>query len=206
RRRNNQELMVMGTATGPAYKVPLKRRRKSLTNYLKRLGLVKSKIPRMVVRKSAKHVLVQFIQYAEGGDRTISSALSKELSKFGWPDRCNTPTAYLTGMLAAKKAMKKGVKSSVLDVGLQTPSKGSVLFAAAKGAIGAGVLLSVGEGMSDEAREKGVHIENFAKTLKGKPEYEKKFSAYIKAGIQPEQISGLFEKTKGSISRGDVSG
>ncbi len=196
----------MGMATGPAYEVPMRRRRDSLTNYPKRLGLVKSNVPRMVVRKSAKHVLVQFIEYADGGDRTIVSAMSKELSKFGWPERCNTPTAYLTGMLAAKKAMGKGVKSSVLDIGLQTPSKGSVLFAAAQGAIGAGVSLAVGEGMSDAAREKGAHIESFAKALKGKPEYEKKFSAYIKAGVQPEQISGLFEKAKGSISRGDVSG
>ncbi len=196
----------MGKATGPAYRVPLKRRRKNLTNYGKRIGLVKSKVPRMVVRKSSKHVLVQFIQYAEGGDRTITSTLSKELLKHGWPERCNTPTAYLTGMLAAKKALKKGVSKSVFDIGLQTPSKGSVLFAAVQGAAQAGIQIAVGEGMADESRAKGVHIANLAKTLKGKPDYEKKFSAYLKAGVQPEQISELFEKAKDSISRGEVSG
>jgi large subunit ribosomal protein L18 len=196
----------MGKATGPAYKVPLRRRRKSLTNYRKRLGLIKSKLPRMVVRKSSKHVLVQFIEYGPDGDRTLSSTLSSELTKFGWPERCNTPTAYLTGMLAARKAQKKGILKSVLDVGLQTPSKGSVLFSAAKGAMQAGIEVAMGEGMTDEKREKGTHISNFAKSLKGKPDYESKFSAYLKAGILPEQISELFEKAKGSISRGDASG
>lgn len=196
----------MAKATGPAYIVPQRRRRASLTNYAKRIGLIKSKIPRMVVRKSAKHVLVQFIEYGPEGDRTISATNSKELLKYGWPERCNTPTAFLTGMLAGKKALKKGVSNSVLDIGLQTPSKGSVLFAAANGAIGAGIKLNMDKGMSDESREKAVHVSNMAKALKGKPEYEKKFSAYLKAGVSPEELSALFEKAKGSISRGDVSG
>ena len=42
----------MGKATGPTYTVPFKRRRENLTNYAKRLALLKSMKPRMVVRKS----------------------------------------------------------------------------------------------------------------------------------------------------------
>ncbi len=196
----------MAKATGPAYRVPQRRRREGLTNYSKRIGLIKSKLPRMVVRKSSKHILVQFIEYGASGDRTISSTLSKELAKYGWPERCNTPTAYLTGMLAAKKALKSGVSKSVLDIGLQTPSKGSVVFAAAQGAIKAGIELAVGEGMSIESREKGTHIAEMAKGMKDSPDYQKRFSAYIKAGIRLEELPVLFEKAKGSISRGETSG
>jgi large subunit ribosomal protein L18 len=196
----------MGKATGPAYRVPQRRRRTNLTNYKKRLGLIRSHLPRMVVRKSSRQILVQFIEYAVGGDRTITSAVSSELSAFNWPARSNTPTAYLTGMLAAKKAQKKGIKKTVLDIGIQTPSKGSVVFAAAKGAIAAGVELAIGEGMSIEEREKGMHISKLAKDLAGKADYDKRFSAYIKSGVKPEEISGLFEKAKGSISRGEASG
>jgi ribosomal protein L18 len=40
----------MAHATGPVYKVAFRRRRKNLTNYAKRLALVKGSSPRLVVR------------------------------------------------------------------------------------------------------------------------------------------------------------
>lgn len=196
----------MAKATGPVYKVSMKRRRRNLTNYAKRMGLIKSQLPRLVVRKSAKNVIVQFIIYGTDGDQTICSTNSKELSKYGWPARRNTPTAYLTGMLAAKKALGKGVKKSIADIGLNTPSKGSLVFAAVRGAVLAGVEVPLGENMADENREKGAHIAELAKSIKGKPEYESRFSAYLKAGVNPENLVDLFEKTKGSILRGEASG
>ncbi|MFH1447305.1 MAG: 50S ribosomal protein L18 [Candidatus Micrarchaeota archaeon] len=196
----------MGKATGPGYRVSQRRRRKNLTNYPKRMGLIKSKLPRMVVRKSSRHIIVQFIEYGVHGDKTILSINSKELLKRGWPSRCNTPTAFLTGALAANKVLKKGIKKSVLDIGLQTPSKGAIVFAAARGAVAAGIDMPIGEGMIDELREKGTHIVDLAKALKGKPEYEARFSAYLKAGVDPENIVELFEKTKDSILRGEPSG
>ena len=55
----------------------------------------------------------------------------------GWEPRCNIPTAYLTGLLLAKKW--KG--EATLDIGLYKPVKGSVVFAAAKGAQDGGLKL-----------------------------------------------------------------
>ncbi|MEM3555354.1 MAG: 50S ribosomal protein L18 [Candidatus Micrarchaeia archaeon] len=192
----------MGKATGPTYVVAFRRRRKNLTNYGKRMKLLKSGKTRMVVRRSNRNVIVQFINYSEKGDVTVASASSKELEGMGWQSRCNTPTAYLTGMLAGKKAREKGVGEFVLDIGLATPSKGALVFAAAKGAIDAGVKTKFDDGMVDWSRIRGEHIAKYAESLKGKPEYEKLFSAYLKANFAPEKIPEVFDRVKEQIAKG----
>ncbi|VVB65434.1 50S ribosomal protein L18 [Candidatus Gugararchaeum adminiculabundum] len=152
----------MGRARGPTYSVKFRRRRESLTNYSKRLALVQSETPRLVVRKSNRGVRVQFIEYDAPGDKTIAAADSKALVKMGWPAKCNSPTAYLTAMLAAVRAKKKGISKFVLDIGLNSPSKGSVVFAALKGALDAGLQANAGEGLFDEKRIRGEHLKTDA--------------------------------------------
>ncbi len=147
-------------AHGPTYKVPFRRRREGKTNYRKRLAYLKSGKPRMVVRKTNKQTIVQFIEFDPRGDRVISSAISKELLKYGWKGSVkSTPAAYLTGYLAAKRALAKGVKEAVPDIGLHKPTKGSRVFAAMKGAIDAGVEVPVSEEViPSEERIRGEHI------------------------------------------------
>jgi len=41
------------------------------TDYRKRLSLVKSRLPRLVVRKSLKNTLAQIIEFHENGDKII---------------------------------------------------------------------------------------------------------------------------------------
>ena len=181
------------------YTVPFKRRRRNLTNYAKRLGLLKSMKPRMVVRKSNRSILVQFINYLEGGDMTIAAANSNELKKFGWQSRNNTPTAYLTALLAGVRAKGKGVTEFVLDIGLATPSKGALVFSAVKGAIDAGLKTKYEKEMLDVGRIRGEHIAKYAGSLKGKPEYDKIFSAYLKDNVTPESIPEIFDKVKEAV-------
>jgi len=190
----------MGKATGPVYKVAFRRRRKQLTNYAKRLGLVKSGLPRMVVRKSNRGVMVQFVSFTPTGDKVIASAKSSSLSKYKWVPKRNSPTAYLTAMLCAKLASKKGVKDFVLDIGLQTPSKGSVVFAALKGALDAGLKTPHDAGMIDDKRIAGEHISAFAKAAKAAGTYDKLFAEYKKAGLDAEKIGELFATAKQQIS------
>jgi large subunit ribosomal protein L18 len=190
----------MGRATGPTYVVPFRRRRKNLTNYAKRMKLLKSGKTRMVVRKSNRNIIVQFINYSEKGDVTVAAASSKELEKMGWQSRCNTPSAYLTGMLAGKRAKEKGVSEFVLDIGLASPTKGALVFAAAKGAIDVGVKTKFDEEMVHQSRIRGEHIAKYAESLKGKPEYERIFASYLKAGFTPEKIPEAFDKVKEQIS------
>jgi len=191
--------MIMAKATGPTYNVPFKRRRRGLTNYKKRVALVKSGKPRMVVRKTGKHVIVQFVEFSNEGDKTLASANSKELEAHKWVVQNNLPTAYLTGILAANKAKKAKVNEFVLDIGLKTATKNALPFAAAKGAVDAGLKTSLNPELIDESRVKGEHIAAYAESLKGKPDYDKRFSRYIKAGIAPEKLAEKFNEVKQAL-------
>ena len=57
-----------------------RRRKLSLTNYKKRLAMVKGGLDRVVVRKSNKNIMGQIVRYDEKGDAVIASADSKELA------------------------------------------------------------------------------------------------------------------------------
>jgi large subunit ribosomal protein L18 len=126
---------------GPRYHVKPRRHRQRKTNYRSRLKLLRSKKPRIVVRKSLKAIRVQFVEYNPQGDRILASAISSELAKdFGWKySVSNTPAAYLTGFLAGKRAKEKGIEQGVLDIGLYHPTVGSTLFASLKGVLDAGI-------------------------------------------------------------------
>jgi len=187
----------MSKATGPVYKVAFRRRRQSLTNYAKRLALVKAELPRMVVRKSRKGVLVQFVQFSPEGDNVLACAKSSQLSKFGWSPRRNTPSAYLTGMLAAKLASAKKVSDFVLDIGLATPSKGAIVFAAAQGALDAGLKTSFDSKMIDASRIKGEHIAKYAASASGT-----QFASYSKQNFDPKKIAEAFAAAKQKITDG----
>lgn len=130
----------MTKAIGPTFVVAFRRRREKKTNYPKRLALIKSGLPRLVVRKTNKQVIVQFFEFQPDGDRCIVNVDAARLNKAcGWQMKCNSWSSYLAGLLAGREAVKKGVKRFVLDIGMQTPTKGSVVFAALKGAVDAGL-------------------------------------------------------------------
>ena len=198
-------MIFMARATGPTYNVPFKRRYKNKTDYRKRLGLIKSGLPRLVVRASNGGVLVQIVSFDEKGDKTIAQAKSQELSKFGWLGQANTPSAYLTGLLAAKRAVSAGVKDSILDMGMVTASKGKIHFAAAMGAKDAGLNINIDDSLVDKTRINGTHISEYAKKLdeSEKEKYQKLFSRYISKKIDPKNLPVLFEEVKGKISKGE---
>lgn len=191
-------------ARGGRYKVPLKRRRKGLTNYYKRAKLVISGKPRLVVRRTTRHVIVQVIGAKPGGDVTYASAYSKELeTKFGWKAGTkNTPAAYLVGLLAGLRAKSKGIDTAILDIGLHSPRGGARVFAAALGAIDAGLKVPMGEGVAPtEDRIRGEHIATYAKLLKEKnpEEFKARFSKYLEKGLDPEELPKHFEEVKNKI-------
>jgi len=146
-------------ATGPRYKVPFRRRRDNRTDYYIRKKLLTGGELRAVVRKSSKSVTIQFVKFAMDGDEISLSTVSRELKAMGWKHSCaNIPAAYLTGYLAGKKAMKAGIEYAVLDIGMQTPAKGAVLFAAVAGMVSAGLEIPHGDVLPTEERINGAHI------------------------------------------------
>lgn len=188
----------MPKATGPVYNVPFRRRRDVLTNYAKRLALVKSGKPRMVVRASNKRVTAQFITFAGAGDVVIAQADSAELKKFGWSGRRNLPTAYLVGALAAKRAAGKKVSEFVLDIGIKTASKSALPFAAVKGALDAGLKTGFDAKKIDMKRVRGEHIAAYAASGKSGGS----FSLYSKEGVKAEKIPELFDAAKEKVMKG----
>ena len=152
-------------ATGPRYFVPFRRRREGKTDYYQRTRLVVSDVPRMVVRKTNRHIIVQLVTAEMDGDRTLVAANSAELEKYGYKgSTSSTPAAYLTGMLFAVKARKAKQESAILDIGLNRATPGARVFAALKGAVEAGLAIPHGEEIlpSDE-RAKGAHIAAYNK-------------------------------------------
>lgn len=150
----------MSMAKGPRHRVPFRRRREGRTDYRHRAALLRSGLPRAVVRRSNRGVTIQFVEYRDGADFVVASAVSKELSKLGWtmPGK-NTPGAYLTGLLAGTRAKEKGVDEAVLDIGLRVPVKGSLVFAALKGLLDAGVSVPHSDGMLPaDDRVSGKHL------------------------------------------------
>lgn len=152
-------------ATGPRYAVRFRRQRTGSTNYAKRLKMLRARLPRLIVRKSNKYITLQITEYTAKGDKTLATAHSSELKEAGWKyGTKNTPAAYLTGIIAAKKAKDKKVKKAILDIGSYVPSKGTKLFAALKGAVDGGLEIDYNpEILPDEKRISGQHIADWLK-------------------------------------------
>ena len=160
----------------PTYTMPFKRRREGKTDYKRRLKLLTSKKPRLVIRRSLKYLTASIVEFSEKGDRTLVSASSKELKKMNWKFATdNLPAAYLTGLVLGKKAAKTNIKEVVLDIGLNSATKGNRIFALAKGVLDSGIKVPISEEVfPSEERIKGLHIANYKEKFKDLPkEFER---------------------------------
>ena len=144
------------------YHVKFRRRREGKTDYRQRLRLLKSGSPRLAVRHSLNYVTVQLIEYVPEGDHVVFTYSSKNLKKMGWPfGMSNAPASYLTGYIAGKESLKRGVSGAVLDIGRFKPVKNSKVFAVLKGLVDAGINVPHSDSvLPDEDRIYGKHIDN----------------------------------------------
>ena len=135
------------------------------TNYRNRLKLLKSGLPRLVVRKTNSQVIAQIVKYDEKSDRTIASAHGTDLKKFGWTlSSKNSSAAYLVGYLVGKRC---GEKEAILDKGNSTLKKDSYIYYAMKGAKDAGIDVHAENLPITEGRLYGDHISNYFQARKG---------------------------------------
>ena len=190
-------------ARGPRYRVPFRRRREGKTNYYRRKRLLLSNLPRLIIRKTNNYIIAQIAEATPIGDKIIVNAYSSELKDFGWKGNSkNTPAAYLTGLLIAKKATKKGIDKVVPDIGLHISTQGAKIFAALKGASDGGLLFNLGEKkVPSEERIHGEHIASYAEHLESEnPELSKKqFSLYIRRNLKPRDLPNHFAEVKEKI-------
>lgn len=149
----------------------LKRRVLGVTDYKKRLGLLKSEKTRLVVRKTANNIIAQMVDYVPEGDKVLFTVDVTTIRKHGWEGHSNTPAAYLVGRLLGKKA-KKTVSKAILDLGRHTPS--SKLFAVVKGVVDAGIEVPHSKDvLPSEDRIKGKHIDNYREKAGVEKNFEK---------------------------------
>ncbi len=195
-------------AKGAHYRVKLRRIREGKTNYWKRLALLKSGKPRLVIRVFNNSIIVQVVLPGEKGDIVVASSHSRELLRMGYKGHpANTPAGYLLGYLIAKKAREKGVEEAVADIGFHTPVKGSIVFAVIKGAVDGGLDVPHSEEiLPSEERVKGEHIASYARELREKDGnlYERQFGGYLKRGLQPEDLPSHVEELLKRIEKGEL--
>jgi len=180
--------------------VSYRRRRNQQTDYRKRLSLLKSRLPRIVVRVSNKRITMQVVEFHPDGDKVLLTIDSSMLTSFGWKHSVrNLPAGYLTGYLLGKRA---NVKECIVDTGLLQPLKGSLIYAAVKGAMDAGLNVRVDQAIfPSEERSTGAHIANYAESLKkdNADLYKKMFSNVIKNGADPTKIVADVETVRSKL-------
>jgi large subunit ribosomal protein L18 len=105
----------------------LKRRRVKLTNYARRFRLLKSGLPRLVLRKSNHYVLAQLVEYSPEGDRVVWTRTTRELVLAGefTSGTCSGACTALGAVLPVDSDLQ-----FVIDIGMRRPLKTKPFFVA----------------------------------------------------------------------------
>jgi large subunit ribosomal protein L18 len=155
-------------------KTIMKRRRlEAKTDYLFRRKLLVSNKPRMVVRKTNRYIISEYVISKEAKDSVTLLTNSRELLKHGWPETFagslkSIPASYLTGFLMGKKILEKDLEVPIMDFGMNRTIHKTKLFAFVKGLIDAGVEINCDEKtFPEEERIEGKNLkEDFSKQFK----------------------------------------
>jgi len=186
---------------GTIYTVYFRRKRKGFTNYRKRIKILTSNKPRLVVRKSLKNIQANIVEYSKKGDIVKVAFHSSGLRKLGW--NCGTgniPAAYLVGLMLGTKAKAANFSEAIFDIGINKSVKGSRIYAVLAGALDAGLKVPHGENiLPSKDRLSGKHIEDYANTLKDGQLLKKQFGSYLKNDADPSSIAKKFEEVKDKI-------
>ncbi|MBI2004140.1 50S ribosomal protein L18 [Candidatus Pacearchaeota archaeon] len=143
----------------------LKRRRKEYrTDYKKRFALLKSGLPRIIFRKTNRYLIAQYVKSKEAQDSAVLGVNSKELLKYGWPEKesiKSIPASYLTGYLFGKKILLKKLERPILDLGMARALHKTKVYAFIKGLTDSGIKIECAkENFPDETRIRGEHLKN----------------------------------------------
>ena len=146
--------------------IPKRRRSEKKTDYNARISLLSGYKPRVVFRKTNSYIIGQMITSKEAQDKIVVGVTSKDLLKFGWPEKLagslkSLPAAYLTGLLLGKKIVKEKQTECIFDLGLLRSLPKTRIYAFLKGVIDAGVKIPADKKMfPEDKRIKGEHLKN----------------------------------------------
>jgi large subunit ribosomal protein L18 len=142
-----------------------RRRKAGVTDYRRRLKLLRGRMPRAVVRVSNTRTTCQLVSWAADGDLVAVNMTGSDLvKKYGWPEGRSlksVPASYLVGFAMGKAAVASGADEAVLDIGLAANSRGGRVYAALKGMSDAGLEIPHNEDVyPEEDRLNGAHIDD----------------------------------------------
>merc|ERR1712013_851532 len=178
---------------------------------------------RMIVRFSNTDVCCQIAYARLEGDIVICAAYSHELPRYGVKvGLTNYAAAYCTGLLLARRILKKFSLDSVYEG--NTNIDGDMYCVEdnddGPGAVDGGLDIPPSEkrfpGYDSEAKSLnadvhrahifGQHVADYMRNLSEEDEeaYKKQFSRYIKLGVTPDSIEGMYTKAHAAI-RADPS-
>ena len=140
-----------------------RRRKAGLTDYRRRLKLLRGRKSRAVVRISNTRTTCQLVDWAASGDLVkVTMTGSDLMKKYGWPEdfsQKSVPASYLVGFAMGKAAVAQGCEQAVLDVGLAATPIGGRVFAALRGMVDAGMDIPHGDHvLPGNERINGAHI------------------------------------------------
>jgi len=136
-----------------------------LTDYRRRLKLLRGQMPRAVVRISNTRTTCQLVTWAADGDLVEVTVTGSDLvKKYGWPSNRSlksVPASYLVGYAMGKAAVAAGSSEAVLDIGLAASTRGGRVYAALKGMSDAGLEIPHSDDVyPDEDRLNGAHVDD----------------------------------------------
>ncbi|MGM5479996.1 MAG: 50S ribosomal protein L18 [Nanobdellota archaeon] len=174
--------------------VKYRRKREGRTYYKRRLGLLKSGKPRLVIRRTNSGVIVQIASYHPDGDKIMTTFHSRNISSYGWKYSTKSiPACYLAGMVVGA-SIKNSVSELVPDIGLQSSASGTRLYAVIKGVIDAGVKVDCSpSAFPDDKRIKGEHLADNKEFISSMA------TGYKKKGLSVEEIPSTVETIKKKI-------
>lgn len=139
----------------------LRRKKEGVTDYRKRLNLLKSESPRLVVRISGRGFVGQIVEYDPDGDLVRLTVNSPTMKKHLGIQSNNSQACYLAGYFLGKKAIKMDIDYAILDSGRQHLIKGGRITAVLKGIIDAGLDVPCSEDiLPGKERLEGKHLKN----------------------------------------------
>lgn len=125
-----------------------KRRKETKTDYSKRLKLLKGERPRIVIRRTNKYIIADYVESDEAQDKVVLGDTSKRLLKMGWPESKigslkSISATYLFGLYFGKKIMDKNMEIPIIDFGMHRNVAKTRIYSFIKGLIDAGLKIKV---------------------------------------------------------------
>jgi large subunit ribosomal protein L18 len=145
-----------------------RRRREAKTDYQARLALLKSGMPRIVVRRTNRYFIAQIVESKEAQDKVTLGVSSKDLLEYGWNEKFvgslkSISAGYLTGYLLAKKA---GKGEYIVDLGMTTKQNGGRIYSVLAGLVDGGLKVRANEKVfPSKERLMGEHLETEVKEM-----------------------------------------